>query len=104
MEDHVRPLGDELCGLAGLGEIRRDGADLERRVRGRLRLDDVVQRRLRDLAPAEPAVLRQPLRELAPDHAGRAEDEDVHVGPRRVIPGVRSATRDLLPNQAPKPA
>src|SRR3954449_4063894 len=75
MEDDVRPLGDELLGLAGLGEVRRDGADLERRVRRRLRLDDVVQRRLGDLAPAEPAVLRQPVRELAPDHAGGAERE-----------------------------
>src|SRR3954463_15157312 len=48
------------------------------------------------LARPAPAALPQPFRELAPDHAGGAEDEDVHVGPRRVIPGARSATRDLL--------
>jgi hypothetical protein len=78
VEDHVRPLGHELLSLPGLGEVRRHRADLEPRARRRLRLDHVVQGRPRDRPPAESAVPRQPLDELASDHAGRAEDEDVH--------------------------
>ena len=72
--------GDQALGRARLREVRGQRLDRERRARGGLRRDDVVQRQRVDGAAAEAAVARQAFGELAADHAAAAEDENVHRG------------------------
>ena len=82
MKNDARALGHELVRLALQRQIRGHRAHLERRAGRGLRRDDVVQRRVRDPACAQRTALRQLLKELAADHAGRADHEDpIHVNP-----------------------
>src|SRR4029078_11782101 len=53
----------------------------ERRASRSRGLDHVVQRRLGDGLAAEAAIFDQPLRQLAPDHASRADNENMHGVP-----------------------
>ena len=78
MKDHIRPLGHEFFSFARFGKIGGAGLDRKRRAgRGR-RLDHIVQRHARDRAIAEAALTGKTLDELAADHAGRADDQNVH--------------------------
>ena len=75
MKDQVRPLGDQPLRLAGRRKIRCGGSDSEWRSRRRA-FDYVVQQELADRFALEAAVFREPLGELAADHASRADDEN----------------------------
>ena len=76
-EDHVGPrageLGADVRGrdVEGLAVDREGG-------RERVRRDDIDEARPVDRLSRQSPVARQPLRELAPDHSCRADDEDVH--------------------------
>ena len=77
VEDRVRPVHQQRRGGGGIGEVGGDEADRQRRA-GRLgRRDHVLQRHAGDLTAAEMAVLHKPFSQLAADHAGGAEDEDM---------------------------
>jgi hypothetical protein len=77
VEDHVGAAGDELFGDAGRSKVVHDEVD-RGRCRRRSGREDVRQRKPVDGDAVERAVFRQPLRQLAPDHPGRAGDEDMH--------------------------
>jgi hypothetical protein len=82
VEDDVRPLRDEPLRLARPRQVGRPNLDRERRSGRGLRGDHVGERRAGDGAVAEGAVPRQALHELAADHAGGAENENVHGASR----------------------
>src|SRR5690349_2514240 len=90
MEDRVGPGRDELFGLARRREIAGHDVDRGQRLapRGWRRLrpaHHVVQRELVDRDAVERAVGDEARGELAPDHARRAGDEDMHaVSPSRL--------------------
>ena len=78
MKDRVRPVGNQLAARVLARDIERIGVDLAGeacRLRGR---HDVDQRELVDRLAIQAAIGNQTLGQLAPDHAGRAGDEDVH--------------------------
>src|SRR5205085_9499920 len=77
MEDHVGTLGDQLFGKSRHREIASDGLDRKAGIVRLHRRHHVLQRHFGDVLVAEPAVAQQPFDQLAPDHAGRAENEHV---------------------------
>src|ERR1051325_1709031 len=78
MEDHVRSAGDKLAARILARNVEGVGIDLAGEAGWRLRRHDIDQRELVDRLAVEPARDGEPLGELAPDHAGRAGDENVH--------------------------
>jgi hypothetical protein len=77
MEDNVRPSRDEFCSRVSADEIARRDSHREGRGWG-LRRDHVMQRQARDVAPVEAPVPRQAFGQFAADHAGGAENKDMH--------------------------
>ena len=77
-ENDVRPRRNEFRGNVGRGKVEGVERNREGRVRRGLRRDDVDEMRMGDRAPGESPVARQPLSELPPDHARRADDEHFH--------------------------
>ena len=76
-EDDVGPAAGEFRRDIGSGDVERLADD--RKGRGkRRRRDDIDEPRLGDRPPREASLARQPLAELASDHAGRADDENFH--------------------------
>src|SRR5438876_657840 len=96
MENDARALGHELVRLALQRQIRGHRAHLERRAGRGLRRDDVVQGRVRDPTCAQRTALRQLLKELAADHAGRADHQDpIHVNPTVCVIYLTAASSPL---------
>ncbi len=80
MEDDVRAFRDRLFGDAGGREIGGARLRLAGKAGGFFRRRHVDQRELVDRPAVERAVVREPLRELAADHAAGAGDENMHAG------------------------
>src|SRR3954454_4344041 len=81
MEDDIRTVGHQLAARILARNVERVGVDLAEKTRGRLRRHDVNQRELVDRLAVEPALVNDPRRQLAPDHARRAGNENVHCAP-----------------------
>src|SRR3954452_14175003 len=78
MEDDIRTVGHHLAARILARNVERVGVDLAEKTRGRLRRHDVNQRELVDRLAVEPALVNDPRGQLAPDHARRAGNENVH--------------------------
>ena len=81
VEDDVRAGRDGARRLAGKGEIGRARIELAREAGGRIGRHDIEQGECRDRAAAEHAFRGEAGGELAADHAGRADDQDVQDPP-----------------------
>src|SRR5215208_6060339 len=78
MEDHIRMTLHQPVGLARRREICGDQLDPTSVACRLLREDDVGQRQPFDGATGKVAASDQPGSKLTTDHAGRAQDQDVH--------------------------
>src|SRR6476661_8298469 len=78
MEDHVGATGHQPAARILVRNIERVRVDLAGKCRGMIWRDDIDQRELVYRLAVEPSVADEPCRQLAPDHAGRAGDENVH--------------------------
>src|SRR5204863_7680270 len=79
VEDHVRPTRHQPAARILARNIERVGIDLAGKSRRMVRRGYIDQRELVDRLTVEPNVGDEPRCELAPDHAGRAGDENVHA-------------------------
>ena len=84
VEDDVGPARDEALGDARRRQVRGFGRDREGRAVGLRRRNHVDQRDLVDGLAAERLVLDEPVGELDADHAGGADDENVHCLPHKL--------------------
>ena len=80
MDDDIGALGDQLCGGSRAPRDRRPASStLPLKPCGTSRRDDIGERQRRDIRAADLPVLDKPIGQLAADHAGRADDEDMHA-------------------------
>ena len=84
MEDHIRTTGHQLAARILARDVIRIGVGRAAEPRRHLRRHHVDQGELVDRLAVQPAVRHETLGELAPDHAGGAGDENVHVPPQIV--------------------
>ncbi len=93
MEDHVGTILDQLAARILARDVERVGVDFSAEACGLRRRHDVDQREPVDRLAVQAAVGDEALGQLAPDHAGRAGDEDVHVSSLLFssLPGRRAA-------------
>lgn len=78
MKDHVRASCDERADGGRVDEVGDDRLGGKRGALGRGRLDHVCQREAADRNACQRPVAGEAPRELAPEHARRAEDQDPH--------------------------
>src|SRR5581483_10811153 len=79
-EDELGPLCDVRSDGAGSGNVQGRERYLAAEASGLFRRGDVDERERGDLLAGELTLARQPLGELAADHAGGADDEYMHGG------------------------
>src|ERR1700722_9519545 len=77
-ENDVRPRRDKFGRHVGGGDVEGVEGNREGRIRWRLRRDDVDKMRVRDGFAGEFSVADQARRQLAPDHARRADNKHLH--------------------------
>ncbi len=77
MENHIGATRDQLFGDARHREIAGHRIDRKSRLVGFGGSNHVLQRHAADVALAETSVAQKPLGQLAADHAGRAENQNV---------------------------
>ena len=79
MKDQVGPFGRERCGDTRRGEVGRKRFDRAAEARGRRWRHHVGQRQPVDRLAADRAGLDQRCEQLPPDHAGRPDNQNMHV-------------------------
>ena len=78
MEDQIGPSLHQTLGLACRSQVRGDQLDLTDGACRLLRKNYVGQRQSFDSTASDVPVRDQPGSQLTTDHAGRAQDQDVH--------------------------
>src|SRR5690349_2466760 len=93
MEDHIRTAFHELAARVLARDVERVSINLAGEARRSIRRNNVDQREPVDRLAIEAALGDEPIRELAPDHAGRPGDENVHKRPSPEFPFARGLHR-----------
>jgi hypothetical protein len=93
MEDQIGPSLHQTLHLAWRSQVRSDQLDLTDSACRLLRRNHIRQGQSFHSAASDVPVRDQPGSQLSPDHAGRAQDQDVH----RYSPSRRRDRRHVVP-------